>query len=78
MVEKNTNIKMICLNNANYILWKGKMKTFLYEKKLRSHVFGIKIVNSTSIEEREFKHYHVCIFSDIMNKLILIIILLMR
>ena len=61
MMEANTN-KMVCLNDTNYHLWKGKMKDLLFVKKLHLPVFATEKPKDKTDEDWKFEHQQVCGF----------------
>jgi len=50
MMEANTN-KMVCLNDTNCHLYKGKMKDLLFVKKLHLPVFATENPKDKTGEE---------------------------
>jgi len=53
---------MVCLNDTNYHLWKGKMKDLLFVKKLHLPVFATEKPKDKIDEEWKFEHQQVCGF----------------
>jgi len=54
-MEENTN-KMVCFNDTNYHLWKGKMKDLLFVKKLHLPVFATEKPEDKTGEEWKFEN----------------------
>ena len=77
MMQANTN-KMVCLNDTNYHLWKGKMKDMLFVKKLYLPVFATEKPKDKTDEDESLSINKFVVLFVNMLKIVFIITLLMR